>query len=140
MASEEQISIGYFAEFHDPTVLFWGSSEAMYQLAAFLRSMARHGKGKALLNEENWINPRRDIRIWFEVSQAASGMNKAPGTAGADFNWSITERQALEFADLIESLAESQKPGHQYLDCEDKDEFVVVVSRGEYDDLDVAPD
>lgn len=140
MTSEEQISVGFFADFHDPTVLFWGSSEALDQLAAFLRSLARQGKGTTSLNEENWISPRRGIRLRLEISQAASGMIKAPGTVEADFTWRITPRQAFNFADLIESLAKSQRPGHHYLDCESKDDVVVVVSRGEYDDLDIAPD
>ena len=140
MTSEEQISVGFFADFHDPTVLFWGSPEALDQLATFLRSLARQGKGTTSLNEENWINPRRGIRLRLEISQAASGMIKAPGTAEADFTWRITPRQALNFADQIESLAKSQKPGHHYLDCEAKDEVVVVVSRGEYAGLDIVPD
>ena len=140
MTSEEQISIGFFPDFLDPTVLFWGSLEALDQLAAFLRGMARQGKGRIFLNEQNWINPRRGTRIWLEVSQPASGMTKVPGTAKADFTWRINVSQALKFADLIESLSKSQKPGHHYLDSEVKDEVVVVVSRGEYDGLDIAAD
>ena len=140
MISEEQISVRFLADFHDPTVLFWGSSEALNQFAAFLRGMAHKGKAGVYLNEEEWINPRRGIRIWLDVSQPASGMTKAPDAAEADFVWRITAEQALEFADQIASLSKSQKPGHHYLDCELKDEVVVVVSRGEYDDLDVATD
>ncbi len=83
MAFEEQISLGFFPDFHDPTVLFWGSSEALEQLAAFLRGMASQGKERVFLSEENWINPRRGIRIRLELSQPASGMSKATDAAEA---------------------------------------------------------
>ena len=138
MASEEQISVGFFADFHDPTMLFWGSSDALRRFAGFLRNAGRQGRVRAILNEENGINPIRGIRIRLEISVRASGMLRASGAAAPDFTWCITATQADKFADLVESLAKSQKPGHHYLDCEARDDIVVVVSMGEYDDLDTA--
>ena len=38
----------------------------------------------------------------------------------------------LEFAELVDVLAESNEPGHQYLECGVKEEITVMVARDEY--------
>jgi len=49
--------------------------------------------------------------------------------------WRLSKSQASHFADLVDGVAAAQRPCHDYLDSEGRDDLVVVVSRGEYDGL-----
>ena len=49
------------------------------------------------------------------------------------FRWALPTAQARRYADLIDAMADCPVPCHQYLEGQNPDLPVVIVSKGEYD-------
>lgn len=136
MVQRDEVRVGYFADFKsDNTVLFWGSSEGLVALAALLRALSARGEAEIRLTDEPWMRAVHEIRITIEISDSGRGIHRIAAGARNDFSWSLTPASARDFAAAIEALADSTHPAHQYLDSDDKDQCVVMVSMDEYDDL-----
>jgi hypothetical protein len=56
----------------------------------------------------------------------------APSAAGA-FRWIVPARQARRYAGLLSGMAACASPCHQYLEADNPDVAVVIVTKGEYD-------
>jgi hypothetical protein len=118
----------YFPVFKwGPKVLFWGDAEAKRQLAGILEIAATQAGPHPL----DWLCEFVDGKpIVLQVKDQAVGM-----TASQEgFAWIVSSEQAVDFASMINVLAESNTPGHQYLECGTTREISVMVSRGEYPD------
>lgn len=136
MVQRDEVRVGYFADFKsDNTVLFWGWSAGLTRLATLLRALSARGEAEVRLTDEPWMRAVHEIRITIAVADCGRGMHGTAGGARNDFCWSLTPASARDFAAAIEALADSTHPAHQYLDSDDKDQCVVMVSMDEYDDL-----
>ena len=116
----------YFDDFKDgPKVLFWGDGTAMRKLADLLRA-GSIGKERLSLDSFSDAVDRKSIVI--EPASRSFGMQPQ----GEYFRWRLDSETMLEFAELVDVLAESNEPGHQYLECGVKEEITVMVARDEY--------
>ncbi len=116
----------YFDDFKDgPKVLFWGDGEAMRELA----DLPRAGSiGKELVSLDSFSEPIDRRSIVIELASRSFGMRPR----GEYFRWGLDSETMLEFAQMVEALADASEAGHQYLECGVKDEITVMVARDEY--------
>ena len=135
MPSEDRLFVGGFQDFHDPTVLFWGTTSSLEHFADWLRSLSRETATCIDLADLPWVSPFRATEIRVEIGAQSTGMERATPSQDGPVNWGLAPQDAGRFAELVRVVAGSDKPCHHYLDAEGGDELVVVVSKGEYDDL-----
>ena len=128
------IRFGYFPDFADPTLLFWGEAEDLSRFAAFLRDAAPWANGELSLADEPLFRPANRISVVIARTNDRLGLRRRGRGRSATFRWAIDEELARRFADLIEAVARSTGPSHHYLDAPDGDDALVVVSKGEYDE------
>ncbi len=121
--------------FDEPAVLFWGSSGGLLQFAALLRDFALEKITKKQLEEISWMESVRKTRILVELVVVSTGMTKIEGGSDREFYWGLTRDNAKWFAELVEAVARSENPGHNYLDSVATEKFTIIVSMGEYDGL-----
>ena len=116
----------YFSDFKGgPKVLFWGDARAMNQLGNLLRTSSI-GTGPLALGSFIEAVDRRPIVV--QTVSRAQGMR--PNASG--FEWALDPETMTDFAEMIDVLAESNTPGHQYLECDKPGEITVLASCGEY--------
>jgi len=116
----------YFHNFKGgPKVLFWGDAEAMSKLSNLLRASSI-GTGPLSLGSFSEAADRKAIVI-HSVSRSV-GMR----VSGSGFEWGLDTETMISFADMVDVLAESKQPGHQYLECGVQGEIVVMAACGEY--------
>jgi hypothetical protein len=111
----------YFADWKgNPTVVLWGDTIGMRELADFLRSERKFATfceavdGRKITAKR--VSDNRDSGMRF---------------AGGGLEWQLRPVEAQDFADKVDVLASSVS-GHQYLDCNATDDITVEVSIGEY--------
>jgi hypothetical protein len=122
----------FFEEFKSgPKVLFWGQPADMPQLAALLRR-ASSTSGAFRFKDEPNFHSADGSEITLMCGNHPDGMYR---TSPASFQWRMTPDAAVDFADLVEVLANGEH-GHQYLDGwrESARAITVMVSAGEYPD------
>jgi hypothetical protein len=122
---------GYFPNLKGgPTVLFWGDANAMQQLASILRASAI-GKGTLALNTV--IKAVDDRPIMLKTVAKAEGMQVVEDTHGhRSLEWLLDPETMVWFAELLESLAQSDGPGHQFLDTLPNGQITVMAASNEY--------
>lgn len=128
------IRFGYFPDFSDPTVLFWGQADDLARFAAFLRRVVSSTRGEVHLADETLFEPADRASLVIVPSSDGLGVRRVESEPPeAAFRWLLSRELAERFSDLIEAVASAPGPAHQYLDSPDGDDAVVVVSKGEYD-------
>jgi hypothetical protein len=116
----------YFQDFKGgPKILFWGDASSMRELAKLLNASSV-GSGPLVLN--SFVEAVDGKTITIRAVTKPSGMQ----ISGNDFQWALDPETMTEFAELVDALAESTRPGHQYLTCGVDDEITVMASCGEY--------
>jgi hypothetical protein len=116
----------YFEDFKDgPKVLLWGNRRDMQSLANLLRASS---VGTGPLGLDSISNAVDGKPIVIETMTPARGLQPR----GYGFEWSLNPETMNVFAELVDKLAESDQPGHQYLECGADGEVMVMVSRNEY--------
>ncbi len=119
------IHAAYFSDFKSgPKLLLWGDAAGLEHVA-LLREKVRSGAPKVALT--GFANNAPEIAVL--VVAEPRGMQRKSANR---FEWKIDSRHIADFLDLITSLAKSDTPGHQYLECGFPGEIVVMVSRDEY--------
>jgi hypothetical protein len=122
----------YFRDFKDgPKILFWGDARALSQLANVLRASSV-GTGPLSLGSFSEAVDRKTIVI--RTTSPPRGMQ----VSGSGFEWELDSPTMVDFAEKLDVLAKSNKPGHQYLECGVTGEIVVMASCAEYP-ADLAP-
>jgi hypothetical protein len=111
----------------DPTVLLWGDAAGLNALSDFLRKMLI-ACGAVTLGDFCEPADGRTITVKMRANRRDTGMR----LSHEDLEWTLRPQSADDFAAIIEDLAASGKPGHQYLTCGVTDEITVMVSHGEY--------
>ncbi len=106
----------------DEQVLLFGKSADLIAMSEGLKAQA----AGASRSTEGWLPQQIDLII----CEPAEGMSRD----GDRLTWRIAPRDALHFAELIDVLAASNRPGHQYLDVDVASGFgiEVKISKGEY--------
>ncbi len=117
------------SDFH-PMVLFLGEAPAMRHFAGVLRRFANEPVDLDFESSE-LLFTADNTRIRLTNSAERSGMHRIPGTARS-FVWNLEPWQAVEFADMIEELADPDcKSGSAMLEAA-HGEIKVKASLGEY--------
>lgn len=124
---------GYLPDFYysEPAIVLLGDELSLSKLVQFLREIAtRPSFGPIALSELSFMRPWRRTHIILNVSGRALGMKRAAGSAA--FTWHLSQETAQRFADLVDGVATSVGPSHNYLETDASDEIVVIVSKGEH--------
>jgi hypothetical protein len=74
-----------------------------------------------------------DGKCAVEVVPGTQETFTATVPAANRFRWVLPQTRARRCADLIDGMADCSSPCHQYLECDQPDVPVVIVSRNEYD-------
>ena len=127
-----ELRVGYFADFYDPTLLLWGDEAGLNALASFLVGLVEGGS--VALTEQPWVRPRGALRVTIALSAEPLGLAQERETPPA-FRWTLSEDHARDFAEKVRGVAAAGHPCHHYLDTDQNEAAVAVVSRGEYDHL-----
>jgi hypothetical protein len=116
----------YFPDFKGgPKVLFWGDAAALHQLGTSLERASARSERQELAEYCDFIDGKE-----IALERAARSRGMVPIAGG--FRWVLRGEHAARFASLINALARSNVPAHQYLVCEARGEIIVMVSSGEY--------
>jgi hypothetical protein len=100
----------YFDDFKSgPKVLFWGDGAEIAKLSGWLRAAS---SGQELLGLRSFTNAVDAKEIVIRPAAVSTGMR----AKGAFLDWGLNSEAMLEFAGLIDGLAETDKPSHQYLE------------------------
>jgi len=129
---------GYFSDFKDgPTMLFWGDADAMRQLASVLRASAI---GAGTLALDSVVEAADGRSIVLKTVPKAEGMQVIGDRLGQrHLEWLLDAETMNWFAELLEHLADSGGPGHQYLESQVFEELTVMAACDEYA-ADLRPD
>jgi hypothetical protein len=124
--SKALLRSAFFDDFKGgPKVLFWGDADGMSALARFLRETEAGSNVSSMGGVAEAVDGRK---ISVELAFDSEGMK----LDGDDFVWRLERDQLIAFAEMIEILAESDSPGHQYLVGGDRSEIDVMVACNEY--------
>lgn len=134
MKAEHRLSIGYFENFHyhDPAILIWGDGNGLKILSERLLELCSTKNKVILLRDLPGVWTVHDAHIRLEIVKSSYGMIRSKTSSESKFLWGLSQSQANQFADLIKGVADSDSPGHNYLETGKKGETVVIVSQGEY--------
>lgn len=111
-----------------PNLLFWGDTAGIAELSSILRFVVSASDDHFPLTAIS--EPVDGVAIVIRKSSSSQGVVAAAG--GLD--WILDDETIEWFADLVKELAESGRPGHQYLEIGRPDQITVRVSCGEYSD------
>ena len=110
-----------------PTVLLWGDTAGMRALSGLLRQVLVVPSAMTLSEFCEAVDGKT-VTVRMRANRRDTGMR----LRHEGLEWTLRPQSADDFASLIEALAASGKPGHQYLTCGVTDEITVMVSQGEY--------
>jgi hypothetical protein len=110
-----------------PKVLLWGDAAGMRALGDFLRNMLVVPRAMTLAEFCEAVDGKI-ITVRMRANRRDTGMR----LNHEGLEWTLRPQSADEFAALVEGLAVSGKPGHQYLTCGVTDEITVMVSHAEF--------
>lgn len=126
--------LDFFEEFADPTLLIWGDKSGLERFSTVLRTA--HNSGSVLsISDLPWIVVGTNLKMSIEISVRDSGISAEMMGGSMSFRWKLSPDKANSFAAEIDAVAGANRPCHQYLEFDNMDEVVVMVSKGEYDDL-----
>tara|TARA_R110002124_G_scaffold36007_3_gene116318 strand:- start:1081 stop:1488 length:408 start_codon:yes stop_codon:yes gene_type:complete len=130
----DKVRFGYFSDFSDPTLLFFGSEKALNGMKDLLMSLQ---EGDVIqLDKDSHFQPIRDTRVMLSLAKMEQEGSITFIEAGKPcLQWHPSK---MDIADIIEKLdvvIGSTTPCHHYLDSFSMDDEVVVqVSKGEFPD------
>jgi hypothetical protein len=114
-----------------PTLLIWGSSDAVARLYEALVQRA-DGEGPDVLTDIAGCRSVDGSSVLFETVGESEGLLRDEVEPEA-YRWRMDRDGWYEFAEQVEPLTHGS-PGHQYLRSHADDDIVVLVSSGEYPD------
>ncbi|MEM7223091.1 MAG: hypothetical protein AAF495_08950 [Pseudomonadota bacterium] len=129
-----ELRVGHFEAFHygDPALLLWGDEAGLNALASFLLAL-EEGEAKVLTTLP-WVRTKDPLRVDVTSSHQPRGLCQMSETP-PHFHWSLSPDLQRDFAEKVRVVATAPKPGHHYLDTDDSEAAVVIVSKGEYAEL-----
>jgi len=113
----------------------------MNELSDLFQRLSR-GEGPFKLHAIPFIKAFGDIRVTAahrrsqlkDMGNIFEGIRRIPSAIGDEFQWQQTSEGWEHVVELLDSLADSHEPAHQYLSDCPADEAIFVVSTGEYGD------
>lgn len=131
MQREDKIYFAYFADFQNPTMLFFGHPKAFGLWKDFFEIPIESDRKNINLGDEPSF-ARGNVGILLKIIPEATGMKKI---SEHSFEWGLSNKECKIFADHFRGLAETpldRGGGHYYLDCGTLDDVEVIASVGEY--------
>ena len=128
-----KLSIAYFGDFADPTLLIWGDADGLSRLAELLEELAVTGVGRGLADLP-WIRTPETFDLRIEIGLPETGLKRHAGQSGDRFEWRLSADTARLYGTVVRGVAANEKPCHNYLESDTLDDGIEIkVSKGEYD-------
>jgi len=136
-SSDGRMSVHYFPEFKGlgKVLLFNGNREGFERLV----SQFTHAKETGEAGSADWMTVSDDMHLSLCVTKVASETGVFVFPSEGLLRWTFTDEDAGKFIHMIQAVAESEVPCHQYLDMESAPpgcDVSIMISKGEY----VAPE
>jgi hypothetical protein len=120
-------------------MLFGTMEMDLAALQEFFRVLSRE-RIRLTLHEQGFVESPEGVQVYAESAPANHHPRKRDpikvvimSEDPPRFEWTQSPEEWAETADLLDGLAESAVPAHQYLSRYPDDAVTIVVSRGEFD-------
>lgn len=141
--SQETLRLVYHDAADGPRILLFGSIDVeLAPLIAYFRQLS-DADGRRRLDQQAFVRSEKGVelhverlaptRSWAERLMSPPGLTRVRSHP-LSFAWRLSSEDGEDLADLIQAVAESDEPCHQYLSRTLSDDARVVVSKGEYSD------
>ena len=129
-----RLSMGYFADFHVPTLLIWGDAAGLQAFADFLGDLPDRAPQRSDVALPDWIARKGEAEIVLHVPSETTLLAVETKDDKPVLTWRIAAPDAARFSELVAVVARGPGAGHHYLDGDTPCDVDVKASRGEYDD------
>lgn len=102
------------------------------QLAVFASTRIESKRPTFVIGDGNPVQSDGQCIIFVELNHQSSGSELVRQTRNT-FRWSLSPGSADHYRDLLSGMLKSQVPCHQYLEPDNVQAPVVIVSLGEYE-------
>jgi hypothetical protein len=130
---EEYISLrfGYFEEFSDSTLMFFGDCNSLKFLFDALSSLS--SRDFIQLDTESQFKSVNNESLSLRLVPVAKGLLRYKANYHrCSFEWQLSSNQAVYLAGKVKTVIDANYPCHDYLETEELDDAIVVVSKDEY--------
>jgi hypothetical protein len=126
------LSIGYFEDFADPTLLIWGDARALIRLADLLDYLPLSREDQIWFSQLPWITRHRSTNVALRIVEHGSKVCRLEIQYGNHFEIGISATDARTLAEQVRAIVSADQPSHAYVDIENANGVTVLVSAGEY--------
>lgn len=127
----QKVKYGFFPDFSTPTMLFFGTRQALCSLKDVLLSLNDQQEIK-LENDSRFLSMRgTEILVSITDKKKGGMFNVVKGKPV--FKWVVAKKDVESLVGLLSGVIDTEGSGHNYLGGE-LDDVEVVVSTGEYPD------
>jgi hypothetical protein len=130
MDTNGKLAVG-LVDFDGPTLLLIGDTAGLSSLADLFAMEAEITSART---ERILFPTGGELHLHFGVEETQLVK------AGSKVDWFISSADSKIYAELIRSVAESERPSHNYLDVSGNVEIEIIVSKDEYDPATVFTD
>ena len=123
----DKLRFGFF-RFSDPTILFFGSAEALSSFRDALLSLK--DRSPLRLEEDQRFISLNNTKLAISLGGVERGLHRTK-VHSSTFTWRLSEQDLTAATDKISAVIKSETPSHHYLESV-TDDLVVVVSKDEY--------
>jgi len=132
MSAQHELKFGFFSDFRDPTLLFFGNSAALLVLQAALQTLSQ--SRRVVLEQTTNFQPVGGEKVTLMLTSDHEGIKFVGNPNRKDFEWRLSTSSATILSKRLRNLVQSDRPSHEYLDLDDGDDVMVVASKDEYPD------
>jgi hypothetical protein len=124
------LRFGYFEEFSDPTLMFFGDCNSLKILLDTLLSLPL--RKFIRMDTDPLFEPINIESFSLYLVSASNGLRYETDCLCSRFRWQLSGNQAVYLAERVKTVIDANHPCHDYLDTEDLDDVIILVSKDEY--------
>jgi len=125
-----------------PHVLLFGPLDADFHSLQDLFQRLGQSAGQYELHRQPFVAAFNETQVtmvscghfYSRPDDPQGGIHRVAGSKGNHFEWRRTTEGWAYFAELVDSLVRSERPGHHELTRYPREDAIVEVAKGEYDD------
>ena len=116
--------------------MLWGDLGSLTKLRDLLARLGSQEQGTAALHSMQWAHGVAGTELTLEVVGPSSGdcIQHNQGGRIDSIRWPGSTDDFRRFSELVSSLIDARRSGHQYLESARNGGVTIIVSTGEYPD------